>query len=110
MKMECPWKGCNNIIDLTKEFREFQYYLGTGKKVEKIPWCIHTLLCSKCHNPIGGIDLGPDAWITLGSGNASVHDPKDIKKGHIIKDYANHKRKGIKKLLNPYLKEWAKVK
>lgn len=107
--MECPWKGCSNIIDLTKELRYFQQCLGREKKVEKIPWCTHTIMCSKCHNPIGSIDLGPDVWLTLGTDNASIHDPRNIKKGHIIKDYITTK-KGKKKLLNPYLKKWAQVK
>ena len=111
MKINCQFLGCKGIIDLDDEFKYFQEIIGpdNNKKIKNVPWCTHAIICPKCGNSVGSIDLGPDVWLLLGSDNASIHNPCDKKKGVIIKNYNKHKRFGRKKLLNPYLKDWAKI-
>jgi hypothetical protein len=110
MKMRCPFLGCDGIIDLDKEIAEFTGDMGLSQKskIKNIPFAFHTIMCKKCHNPVGGFDLGPNVFCSFG-GDAYIHtSSKDIKKGVILKGYKKMK-KGRRKLLNPYLKEWARI-
>lgn len=106
MKISCPWKGCKGIIDLTKEFREFQKDLGTGEDdPAEIPWCTHAIICPKCHNPVGNIDIEPGYWITLSNKKKqeiTINDPIKKKSVNLPLEIPKHK------LLNSYLKDWAK--
>lgn len=113
MKIRCPFLGCNGIIDLDKVFKDFQDDMWTPNqsknKIKNVPWVAHTIICKKYGNGIGDIDLGPDTWISLKTPpSAFIRDPV-TKKEIEIKNYMKHKLHNRKKLLNPYLKEWAKI-
>jgi hypothetical protein len=106
MKIECQWNGCDGIIDLQKDFDD---YLPQKKK--RIPFLIHTIVCPKCGNPVGGLDIGPDPWITVSTKDkpekVTIHNPK-TKECVSIENYQRGKF-GVKKALNPYLKKWARI-
>jgi len=110
MNIKCMWKGCGTIIDVMKELRDIGYKGNKDKNVyEKIPWSCGTIICPKCHNIVGGIDIGPSTWMQLGDKfnkngrctNATyvIHDPRTKK---TIKVQKNED-------LNPYLKKWAQT-
>jgi len=108
MKIKCMFKGCDGVINLSKEFREFQRYLDD----DEVSWCTHSISCPKCRNPVGDIDLGPGYWVNINCKNDkemmyySINDPTEKKPIRLPKKVDKSKEK--MKILNPYLKEWAR--
>ena len=112
MKIKCMWKGCGAIIDVMKELRDIGYKRNKDKDVyEEIPWSRGTITCPKCHNIVGGIDLGPERWFTMPS-NAKFDKNGNCTNGHYLIRNPRTK-KDIKVLknedLDPYLKKWAQT-
>lgn len=101
--IECPFKGCTGNIDLTYEMQEICAYStdkrGTYKEPYRVIWLIGTLMCPKCKNAVGLIEIRPSAWSELGKQKLEIRNPKTGK--HIT-------IKNTKTALNKYLKPWSK--
>ncbi|MDI6916543.1 MAG: hypothetical protein QMC80_01955 [Thermoplasmatales archaeon] len=98
MKIECPWKGCSGIIDISKDI---SIGFDRKQKVSRVPWLIHTITCPKCKNVVGNFDISPQTWISL---------RKDGRiKEYIIQNPRTGKSIEFKKNpdLNHHLKKWA---
>ncbi len=92
MKIDCPFKGCNGVIDISKQIFGWPKHGRTS-------WLVHGLLCPKCSNFVGQIEIGATFGVNLSKRNRRVIT--DIKTKKLIY--------GVKDL-NPYLKDWAKQK
>lgn len=97
--IQCHFKGCDGKVNMRKAMNELISYLDD----EQTPRCTHAIICPKCRNIIGGIDIGPCCWVFIpdketDSLTYSIHDTKT---GHVIilKD---------KSELDRHLKSWAK--
>lgn len=106
-KIKCQFKGCSGEIDLMKEMRELLhcYCEGRKPKVVHLSWCIHTVMCQKCKNPVAHINVGPEPWVTLDDDNEepkkhSIHNPRNGKCIIVSDD---------RKSLDPHLKKWARM-
>jgi len=103
MKMECPFKGCDGVIDITRDINKDCIERSDGKP-EQIHWVIHTIICPKCHNPVAHFNIMPECWVTT--------FPVTKNQKHTInipgkKESVSWMRDPEKHELNPYLKKWA---
>lgn len=104
MKIKCPWLGCNGVINILKEIK-------VGKRnlflPEEVPWSHTTIICPKCHNPVGEFEITPGYWITASrndEGKLTINDVSAKKTVKLPKSVKKNKYK----ILNKYLKEWAR--
>jgi len=118
-KLACPFKGCTGVIDMIDEAADCVGVRSRGKKTE-IPWCVHTMVCPKCGNPVGNIDIGPSTWVTSnieeGTSYHSIRNPRtgkhielsdnELRDDNMTKSESDCGRKNYD-MLNPYLKKWA---
>lgn len=101
-KLECPFLGCDGVIDLADSLQFF--WEGDDDKSEPIQcgWATHSFICPKCKNPVAHFGINPEPWITIGQ------NMKRIKR-HIN---AIDKNKTIylkkKSDIEQYLKIWAR--
>ena len=106
-KIKCHFKGCSGEIDLMKEMRNLLRWSSNRKnpKLIELSWCIHTIICPKCMNSVGFIEVAPDVWIT--------HEINEEKpKKYSIRNPRNGKKIVVgndKESLDPYLKKWARM-
>ena len=107
-KIKCHFRGCSGEIDLIGEMKELldHYCEGKKPKVVHLSWCLHTIICPKCMNAVGFVEVAPDSWVTLEENDDqapkehSILNPRSGKEIIVGKD---------KKSLDPYLKKWARV-
>jgi hypothetical protein len=88
--IECPWKNCKGTINLSKEFANWPRRGRTS-------FLIHTIMCPKCSNPVGSMELCADPWFEPKAKKSTINDPKTGKQVRITKK--NMKR---------HLKKWAR--
>ena len=91
MKIDCPWKGCNGVIDLTKEFADWPHRGRTA-------FLIHAIMCPKCHNSVGTMELAADVWFNPKTKKRSINDPETGR------EIVIRRRSELRK----FLKDWAK--
>jgi len=107
-KIKCHFRGCGGEIDLVKEMERMLYCTSDFKKarVIELSWCIHTVMCPKCRNPVAQINVGPETWV-------SFDDVEKEPTQHTINNPRNGKTividDGEGASLDPYLKKWART-
>lgn len=109
MKLECPWKGCNGVIDVLKDIEQGCAYKGSVKAIHQTSFIIHTVTCPKCHNAVGNFDWGPGCWSSADSDIQSIHQKRKVK-GKVIWALVNVKHElKLHSDYNRYLKPWARA-
>lgn len=95
--MECPFKGCKGKINVVKHMRD----TINGLKGKGANLAFDTLVCPKCNNIVGSINLQPSPWMTLPSkkGKPATYNVLNTKTKKSIPTAKND--------INKYLKSWA---
>lgn len=100
-KIRCPWKGCDGVIDISKDVRTCR-----RDDIDQMHFMVHAIICPNCHNSVGNLDIVPDGWVA-GKGISVWVEGKNGKWGlkNITKSENTFERHMA---MNEYLKPWAR--